>query len=72
MWGRLFYARGIRDIIGGTMTETNVTLNSILDQFRDDARNNRDLGDRFERMMQQYFPRRSALCRPVLRSLDVE
>jgi predicted helicase len=33
----------------------SITLQSILDQFRDDARNNRDLGDRFERMMQQFF-----------------
>lgn len=31
------------------------TLQSILDQFRDDARNNRDLGDRFERLMHRYF-----------------
>jgi predicted helicase len=31
------------------------TIHSILDQFRDDAKNNRDLGDRFERMMQQFF-----------------
>ena len=37
------------------MTITNMTLDSILAQFRDDARNNRDLGDRFERMMQQFF-----------------
>lgn len=27
----------------------------ILAQFREDARNNRDLGDRFERMMHRYF-----------------
>jgi predicted helicase len=32
-----------------------VTLETILSQFRDDARNNRDLGDRFERMIQQFF-----------------
>lgn len=31
------------------------SLGHILAQFRDDARNNRDLGDRFERMMQQFF-----------------
>jgi predicted helicase len=31
------------------------TLETILEQFRDDARNNRDLGDRFERMMQQFL-----------------
>jgi predicted helicase len=31
------------------------TIHAILDQFRDDARNNRDLGDRFERLMQQFF-----------------
>ena len=30
-------------------------LNHVLQQFRDDARNNRDLGDRFERMMLGYF-----------------
>ncbi len=30
-------------------------LDSILAQFREDARNNRDLGDRFERLMQQFF-----------------
>ncbi|MEM7625870.1 MAG: type ISP restriction/modification enzyme [Planctomycetota bacterium] len=34
---------------------TNKTLNDILDQFRDDARNNRDLGDRFERLMVRFF-----------------
>lgn len=32
-----------------------ISLGTILSQFRDDARNNRDLGDRFERMMQQFF-----------------
>jgi predicted helicase len=31
------------------------TLHSILEQFRDDARNNRDLGDRFEHLMQQFL-----------------
>ncbi len=39
----------------GTMTTSNITLDSILTQFREDALNNRDLGDRFERMMQQFF-----------------
>lgn len=34
---------------------TEATLDAILAQFRDDARNNRDLGDRFERMIQQYL-----------------
>jgi predicted helicase/SOS-response transcriptional repressor LexA len=36
-------------------TESQVPLGQVLAQFRDDARNNRDLGDRFERMMQQFF-----------------
>jgi predicted helicase len=36
-------------------SKTDSTLGDILKQFRDDARNNRDLGDRFERMMQQFF-----------------
>jgi len=36
-------------------SKTDSTLGDILRQFRDDARNNRDLGDRFERMMQQFF-----------------
>jgi predicted helicase len=31
------------------------TLRDILADLRDDARNNRDLGDRFERLMQQFF-----------------
>lgn len=31
------------------------TLQDILDQFREDARNNRDLGDRFERLMLRFF-----------------
>lgn len=31
------------------------SLSTILEQFRDDARNNRDLGDRFERMIQQFL-----------------
>ena len=35
--------------------ESQITLETILSQLRDDARNNRDLGDRFERMMQQFF-----------------
>ena len=37
------------------MTHSGITLGKILSQFRDDAANNRDLGDRFERMMQQFF-----------------
>src|SRR5688572_17995438 len=37
------------------MTTSSMKLDTILAQFRDDARNNRDLGDRFERMMQQFF-----------------
>jgi predicted helicase len=32
-----------------------VTLATILNQFRDDARNNRDLGDRFERLIARFF-----------------
>ncbi len=32
-----------------------VTLGKILEQFRDDARNNRDLGDRFERLILTYL-----------------
>jgi len=35
------------------MTVGEVTLDTILEQFRDDARNNRDLGDRFERLAWQ-------------------
>jgi predicted helicase len=35
--------------------DSQTSLGQILAQFRDDARNNRDLGDRFERMMQQFF-----------------
>ena len=31
------------------------TLQTILDQFPGDARNSRDLGDRFERMIQQFL-----------------
>ena len=34
---------------------TSTTLQTILAQFRDEARSNRDLGDRFERMMHRYF-----------------
>lgn len=37
------------------MGTSEVTLHTILEQFRSDARSNRDLGDRFERMMQQFF-----------------
>jgi len=33
----------------------NTSLQTIFKQFRDDARNNRDLGDRFERMMLRFF-----------------
>ena len=35
--------------------EPQTTIHDILAQFRDDARNNRDLGDRFERMIQQFL-----------------
>jgi hypothetical protein len=38
-----------------TATAPPVTLQTILDQFREDARNNRDLGDRFERLMLRVF-----------------
>lgn len=31
------------------------TIHTVLAQFREEARSNRDLGDRFERMMQQFF-----------------
>ena len=31
------------------------TPTTILDQFRDDARNNRDLGDRFERLFLRFL-----------------
>lgn len=34
---------------------TPITVATILDQFREDARNKRDLGDRFERLMVRYF-----------------
>ena len=37
------------------VTGQQITVGTILDQFRDDARNNRDLGDRFERFMQKFF-----------------
>src|SRR6266700_6379962 len=33
----------------------DITLDIVLEQFRADARSNRDLGDRFERMMVRYF-----------------
>jgi len=33
----------------------NSTLDTILKQFREDARSNRDLGDRFERLILQYL-----------------
>ncbi|MFO0733596.1 MAG: DEAD/DEAH box helicase family protein [Nitrospiraceae bacterium] len=36
-------------------SKTPTTLSDILNQFRNDALNNRELGDRFERMMQQFF-----------------
>src|ERR1035437_8258275 len=32
-----------------------ISLQTILDQLRDDARNNRDLGDRFERLILSYL-----------------
>lgn len=31
------------------------TIHSILDELRDDARNNRDMGDKFERLMQAFL-----------------
>ena len=36
-------------------TTALTTLATILDQFRDDARSNRDLGDRFERLIVNYL-----------------
>jgi predicted helicase len=36
-------------------SKSPITLTTILDQFREDARSNRDLGDRFERLMLRYF-----------------
>lgn len=33
----------------------NTTVHSILEQFREDARHNRDLGDRFERLIRRYL-----------------
>lgn len=38
-----------------TAVQKTVTLDTILEQFREDARSNRDLGDRFERLMLRYF-----------------
>lgn len=38
-----------------TGTPNAITLETILAQFREEARSNRDLGDRFERMMHRYF-----------------
>lgn len=32
-----------------------IDIHTILDQFREDARNNRDLGDRFERLIRRYL-----------------
>ncbi|MEX1027962.1 MAG: type ISP restriction/modification enzyme [Candidatus Paceibacterota bacterium] len=32
-----------------------ISLDDILEQFRDEARNNRDLGDRFERLILRFF-----------------
>lgn len=34
--------------IAASQPTTGVSLQTILEQFRDDARSNRDLGDRFE------------------------
>src|SRR5437762_1563370 len=39
----------------GVSATDEISLETILEQFREDARCNRDLGDRFERMMQQFF-----------------
>ena len=36
-------------------TKPPITLAAILDQFREDKRTNRDLGDRFERLMVRFF-----------------
>ena len=48
-------------------TTRPLTLHDILKQFRDDARNNRDLGDRFERLIRQ-----SSRIDPLLASLFCE
>jgi predicted helicase len=42
-------------IAAASIAKEQTTLDDILAQFREDARNNRDLGDRFERMIQQYL-----------------
>lgn len=35
--------------------ETKITIHTILDQFREEARSMRDLGDRFERLICRYL-----------------
>ena len=40
-----------------TATPSKQTIHGILAQFRDDARNNRDLGDKFERMIRKQYLR---------------
>jgi predicted helicase len=41
--------------MGVNMVVANDALDRVLEQFRADARSNRDLGDRFERLMLRYF-----------------
>ncbi len=40
---------------GNDAATAKASLQTLLAQFRDDARNNRDLGDRFERLILQYL-----------------
>jgi len=40
---------------GKSATTSQITLAAILEQFREDARSNRDLGDRFERLIIRFF-----------------
>lgn len=37
------------------MSKSGITLNTVLQQFRSDARNNRDLGHRFGGTNQQFL-----------------
>ena len=47
--------RSLFSIKNPLVSRMATTVHQILDQFREDARNNRDLGDRFERLMVRYL-----------------
>ena len=61
MFGPFFPAKlRVKSTVSGTsvispMPATRATIHTVLAQFREEATSNRDLGDRFERLLCRYL-----------------